>query len=116
MTAVIYDFERSRETAPIDETERLFAALERYTSAELLELLYVGEEPGFFELIRGLFGLDEGDRSTLQDFLATVSPQAMTVTIDAAGRCILAPKNGPKDVVPTDAAPRPFPAGPVRLT
>src|SRR6202012_5105713 len=109
MTAVIYNFDRAaRETSPIDETERLVSALGRYTSAELLELLYVGEEPGFFELIRGLFGLDEGDRSTLQDFLATVSPQAMTVTIDAAGRCILAPKNlapknGPKDVVPTDA-------------
>ena len=47
MTAVIYKFERSGEGDSIDETERLFAALGRYTSAELLELLYVGEEPGF---------------------------------------------------------------------
>jgi hypothetical protein len=93
MTAVIYNFERSCESEPIDETERLFSALGRYTSAELLELLYVGEEPGFFELIRGLFGLSDEDRLILQDFLAAMPPQSMTVTIDPAGRCILAPKN-----------------------
>ena len=95
MTAVIYNFERSRESAPIDETERLFSALERYTSAELLELLYVGEEPGFFELIRGLFGLSDEDRLVLQNFLAAMPPQSMTVMIDPAGRCILAPRNAP---------------------
>jgi hypothetical protein len=92
MTAVIYNFERSRESEPIDEAERLFSALGRYTSAELLELLYVGEEPGFFELMRGLFGLSDEDRLMLQNFLAT-PPQSMTVTIDGAGRCILAPRN-----------------------
>jgi hypothetical protein len=112
MTAVIYDFERSRETAPIDETERLFSALERYTSPELLELLYVGEEPGFFELIRDLFGLADEHRSKLQDFLATNPPQSMTVTIDPAGRCILAPKN----LVPKDVTPIHFPGGNLRLT
>ena len=71
MTAIIYNFERPRENAPIDETERLFSALGRHTSAELLELLYVGEEPGFFELMRGLFGLSDEDRSVLQNFLAS---------------------------------------------
>lgn len=90
MTAVIYNFERSCESGPMDETERLFSALGRYTSAELLELLYVGEEPGFFELMRGLFGLSDEDRLVLQDFLAAMPPQSMTVTIDPAGRCILA--------------------------
>jgi hypothetical protein len=95
MTAVIYNFERSCESGPIDETERLFSALGRYTSAELLELLYVGEEPGFFELMRGLFGLSDEGRLVLQDFLAAMPPQSMTVTIDPAGRCILAPKNSP---------------------
>jgi hypothetical protein len=117
MTAVIYDFERCRESAPIDETERLFSALERYTSAELLELLYVGEEPGFFELMRGLFGLSDEDRSILQNFLATMPPQSMTVTIDPAGRCILAPKDlTPKDVTPKHVTPKHFPVGNFRLT
>ena len=117
MTAVIYDFERCRESGPIDETERLFSALERYTSAELLELLYVGEEPGFFELMRGLFGLSDEDRSILQNFLATMPPQSMAVTIDPAGRCILAPKDlTPKDVTPKHVTPKHFPVGNFRLT
>jgi hypothetical protein len=109
MTAVIYDFERSRGSGPIDETERLFSALERYTSAELLELLYVGEEPGFFELIHGLFGLSDEDRLALQDFLAAMPLQSMTVTIDPAGRCVLAPKNfTPKNFTPKNFTPRNF--------
>jgi hypothetical protein len=117
MTAVIYKFERSRESAPIDETERLFSALGRYTSAELLELLYVGEEPGFFELMRGLFGLSDENRSILQNFLADMPPQSITVTIDPAGRCILAPKDlAPKDITPKDLAPKDFPARNLRLT
>jgi hypothetical protein len=115
MTAVIYNFERSCEGAPIDETERLFSALGRYTSAELLELLYVGEEPGFFELMRGLFGLSDQDRSKLQNFLAAMPPQSMTVTIDPAGRCILAPKDlTPKDLTPKDVT-KDFPARNFRL-
>jgi hypothetical protein len=111
MTAVIYDFGRSRENAPIDETERLFSALERYTSAELLELLYVGEEPGFFELMRGLFGLSDEGRSILQSFLAAMPLQSMTVTIDPAGRCILTPKS----LTPKDVTPKHFPVGKFRL-
>jgi hypothetical protein len=109
MTAVIYKFERSCESGPIDETERLFSALGRYTSAELLELLYVGEEPGFFELVRGLFGLSDESRSILQDFLAAMPPQSMTVTIDSAGRCIVAPKNStPKNSTPKNCPARNF--------
>src|ERR1700761_5625385 len=93
MTAVIYNFDRAaREDVATDETERLFSALERYTSAELLELLYVGEEPGFFELIRGFFGLSDGNRLMLQNFLAAMPPQSATVAIEAAGRCILTPR------------------------
>jgi hypothetical protein len=107
MTAVIYNFERSRESAPVDETERLFSALGRYTSAELLELLYVGEEPGFFELMRGLFGLSDENRLVLQNFLAAMPPQSMTATIDQAGRCILAPKNfAPKNLASKNLAPK----------
>jgi hypothetical protein len=91
MTAVIYNFHRPVEGSSIDETERLFSALGRYTSAELLELLYVGEEPGFFELMRGLFGLSDESRLILQNFLAAVPAHTMTVAIDPEGRCILAP-------------------------
>ena len=89
MTAVIYNFDRSNESDSTDETERLLSALGRYTSAELLELLYVGEEPGFFDLIRGLFGLSEESRLILQNFLTALHAQQATVTIDQQGRCIL---------------------------
>lgn len=93
MTAIIYNLDRSNESSSSDETERLFSALGRYTSAELLELLYVGEEPGFFELVRGLFGLSDENRLVLQDFLAATAFKRTTVTIDASGRCILAYEN-----------------------
>jgi hypothetical protein len=52
-----------------DETDRLFSALGEYTSQELLELLYVGQQPGFFELMRGLFALPDESRLVLQNFL-----------------------------------------------
>jgi hypothetical protein len=90
MTAIIYNFDRWAEDDPVDETERLLSALERYTTAQLLELLYVGEEPGFFELVRGLFGLSDDSRLILQKFLSEIPPQT-TVTIDADGRCVLTP-------------------------
>src|SRR6202162_623316 len=93
MTAVIYNFERSTESDSIDETERLFSALGRYTSAELLELLYVGEEPGFFELMRGLFALSDESRLVLQSFLAAMPPHTMTAAVDREGRFVLARGN-----------------------
>jgi hypothetical protein len=96
MTAVIYNFRRPVEAASNDETERLLSALGRYTSAELLELLYVGEEPGFFELMRGLFGLSDESRLILQNFLAAAPARTMTVAIDQQGRCIIAPDSGPR--------------------
>src|SRR5260370_21683897 len=83
MTAIMYNFDRSREGSSVDETERLFSALGRYTIAELLELLYVGEEPGFFELVRGLFALSDESRVILQKFLATAPLQTITAAIDA---------------------------------
>ncbi len=91
MTAIIYNFDRSVQgDSQIDEMERLFSALGRYTVAELLELLYVGEEPGFFELIRGLFGLSDENRSALQKFLADAPRQSVSVAIDSGGRkCVL---------------------------
>src|SRR3979411_711718 len=90
MTAIIYNFDRWAEDDSVDETERLFSALERYTTAQLLELLYVGEEPGFFELVRGLFGLSDDSRLILQNFLAATAPNTMTAAIDREGRFILA--------------------------
>ena len=90
MTAVIYNFDRSSENDSIDETERLFSALGRYTCAELLELLYVAEEPGFFELMRGLFALSDESRMVLQNFLASMPTQTMKAKIDQKGRCVLA--------------------------
>jgi hypothetical protein len=91
MTAVIYKFERPGEDDLVDETERLFSALERYTCPELLELLYTGEEPGFFELMRGIFMLPDESRFILQNFLAGMPPQGATASIDPKGRCILTP-------------------------
>jgi hypothetical protein len=88
MTAVIYNFARASEAEPTDETERLLAALRRYSSAELLELLYVGEENGFFELMRGLFGLSDESRLILQNFLTASAGQRTVVEIDQQGRCV----------------------------
>ena len=101
MTAVIYQFARASEVEPTDETERLLAALRRYSSAELLELLYVGEEHGFFELMRGLFALPDESRLILQDFLTMAGGQQMAVEIDEQGRCILAPQSAPRQDNPT---------------
>jgi hypothetical protein len=95
MTAVIYKFERSGEGDSIDETER-----RRYTSAELLELLYVGEEPGFFELVRGLFALSDESRLILHNFLAATPPQTTTAAVDREGRLILAPGNPADGTIP----------------
>jgi hypothetical protein len=102
MTAVIYNFTRAVENDTTDAAERLFSALGRYTSAELFELLYVGEEPGFFELTRGLFGLSDESRLVLQNFLAASATRRTTVTIDRQGRCVLShdPADGPVREIP----------------
>jgi hypothetical protein len=55
--SVVYYLNRVPESDPNDQTEWLLTALGQYTGAELRELLYVAEEPGFFELMRGLFAL-----------------------------------------------------------
>ena len=89
MSAVIYQFDRSGEADSIDESERLFTALERYSSPELLELLYVGEEPGFFEMMRGLFALSDESRLGLQNFLANAPRRGTTGGIDPEGRFVL---------------------------
>ena len=69
--SVVYYLNRVPESDPNDQTEWLLTALGQYTGAELRELLYVAEEPGFFELIRGLFALSDENRAVLQQFLET---------------------------------------------
>lgn len=91
MTAelIMFDPNRSTRSDSVDETDRLLSALREYTSAELLELLYVGQEPGFFELMRGLFALSDESRLGLQTFLASTPHRATTGTIDSEGRFVL---------------------------
>jgi hypothetical protein len=84
--SVVYYLNRVPENDPNDQTEWLLTALGHYTGAELRELLYVAEEPGFFELIRGLFALSDENRAVLQQFLESGRPAAMKAAIDPNGR------------------------------
>ena len=84
--SVVYYLNRTPESDPDDQTEWLVTALGQYTGAELRELLYVAEEPGFFELMRRLFSLPEESRAVLQHFLETGHPPAMKAAIDPKGR------------------------------
>jgi hypothetical protein len=91
MTAelILFDTFRPTDSDPaVDAVDRVFAAIGQYRSAELLELLYVGQEPGFFELMRGLFALPDESRLMLQQFLATAA-QRTTGAIDPEGRLVL---------------------------
>ena len=87
--SVVYYLNRVPESDPNDQTEWLLTALGQYTGAELRELLYVAEEPGFFELMRGLFALSDESRAVLLHFLETGCPSAMKAVIDAKGRLTL---------------------------
>jgi hypothetical protein len=87
--SVVYYLNRAPESDPNDQTEWLLTALGHYTGAELRELLYVAEEPGFFELMRGLFALSDESRAVLLHFLETGRPPAMKAAIDPNGRLTL---------------------------
>ena len=87
--SVVYYLNRVPESDPNDQTEWLVAALGRFTAAELRELLYVAEEPGFFELMRGLFALPDESREVLQHHLEAGHPPAMKAVIDPRGRLTL---------------------------
>jgi hypothetical protein len=87
--SVVYLFSPPPASEPGDEVEWLLSALEQYTSAELRELLYIAQEPGFFELMRSVFALPDEARATLQQFLAVPRGHTTTARIDADGRCIL---------------------------
>jgi hypothetical protein len=96
--SVVYYLNRVPESDPSDQTEWLVTALGRYTGAELRELLYVAEEPGFFELMRGLFALSDESRAALQHFLETGHPAAMKVAIDPKGRLTIDHESGEQRV------------------
>jgi hypothetical protein len=87
--SVVYYLNRVPESDPNDQTEWLATALGRFTGAELRELLYVAEEPGFFELMRALFSLSDESRAVLQHYLESGHPPAMKAAIDLRGRLTL---------------------------
>src|SRR5262245_44683262 len=77
--SVIYYLNRLPVHDPVDETEWLFSALGQFTGAELRELLYIAQEPEFFETMRAVFALPEQSRSALQDFLQPPIPGRSTL-------------------------------------
>src|ERR1700739_3261010 len=87
--SVIYYWNRHPEPEPVEDTEWLFSALGQFTGSELRELLYVAQEPEFFELIRGLFALSDESRAILQQFLAETDPRPTKVVSEGDGRCVL---------------------------
>ena len=87
--SVIYYLNRQPDTEPVEDTEWLFSALGEFTGAELRELLYLAQEPEFFELMHGLFGMSDESRSVLQEFLTRTDPRPAKAAIDADGSCIL---------------------------
>ncbi|WP_291856071.1 hypothetical protein [Bradyrhizobium sp.] len=88
--SVVYHLDRRSdrrpESDPADQIEWLMAALGQYTPAELRELLYVAEEPGFFDLMRGLFAMSDESRAALQHFLEQGHPPSMNAKIDPMRR------------------------------
>jgi len=87
--SVIVYLNRQPADDPVDETEWLLSALGQFTGGELRELLYVAQEPGFFEIMRAMFALPEQSRSVLQEFLAAENPQSVHAAIEADGKCVL---------------------------
>ncbi len=87
--SVIYYLKRPPANDPVDETEWLFSALGQFTGAELRELLYIAQEPDFFETMRAIFALPEHSRSVLQEFLASGDARPVNGVIEPDGKCIL---------------------------
>jgi hypothetical protein len=87
--SVVYYLNRRPANDQVDETEWLFSALGQFTGAELRELLYVAQEPDFFEVMRSLFTLPEQSRAVLQEFLTASDPRPMHAVIEPDGSCVL---------------------------
>jgi hypothetical protein len=99
--SVIYYLNRHHEQESIEDTEWLFSALGEFTGGELRELLYVAQEPGFFDLIRGLFALSDESRAALQLFLASADRRVPEAIIEPDGRCILSRRPPDQDAKPS---------------
>lgn len=87
--SVVYYLNRPPANDPVDETEWLFSALGQFTGAELRELLYIAQEPDFFETMRAVFALPEHSRAALQDFLAAADVRPVSASVEPDGRCVL---------------------------
>jgi len=87
--SVVYYLKRPPAHDPVDETEWLFSALGQFTGAELRELLYIAQEPDFFETMRAVFALPEHSRLALQEFLAAADPRPVSAAVESDARCIL---------------------------
>jgi hypothetical protein len=87
--SVVYYLNRQPADEQVDETEWLFSALGQFTGAELRELLYVAQEPEFFETMRAVFSMPEHSRAVLQDFLAVSDPRPVSATVESDGSCVL---------------------------
>ena len=87
--SVVYYLKRPPANDPVDETEWLFSALGQFTGAELRELLYIAQEPDFFETMRAVFALPEPSRLALQEFLAAADPRPVDAAIESDTKCIL---------------------------
>jgi hypothetical protein len=87
--SVIYYLKRPPAQDPVDETEWLFSALGQFTGGELRELLYIAQEPEFFETMRAVFAMPEHSRAALQEFLAEGDPRPVNAAIQSDGSCVL---------------------------
>jgi hypothetical protein len=88
----------------VDQTDRLLSALGEYTYQELLELLYIGQEPGFLELMRGLQALPDESRVALQNFLTNTATGNKLVALSEGSQLVLQnfpinPETGSRDRV-----------------
>lgn len=87
--SVVYYLKRSPASDPVDETEWLFSALGQFTGAELREMLYIAQEPDFFETMRAVFALPEHSRLALQEFLSSADPRPVNAVVESDARCVL---------------------------
>jgi hypothetical protein len=88
-SVIYYLKQRPPANEPVDHTEWLFSALGEFTGAELRELLYIAQEPDFFETMRAVFALPEKSRAALQDFLASADSRPVAASVGPDGRCVL---------------------------
>ena len=87
--SVVYYLKRPPVSDPVDETEWLFSALGQFTGAELREMLYIAQEPDFFETMRAVFALPEHSRLALHEFLSSADPRPVNAVVESDAKCVL---------------------------